>query len=205
MRKDSNRPVLLMLVFAATFITGCATGTSAPSQFYLLSPMPEAESAKDDADLRNTLAIGVGPVTLPQYLDRPQIVTRESSNRLELGEFDRWAEPLKHNVTRVLAENLSVLLSTTRVAIHPWPRNTLLDYQIVVHVIRLDSKADGTVILKAHWSILKEEGGEVLRTRLVRLTESADSSDYEALAAAKSRALGELSRRIASALESVSH
>ena len=56
--------------------------------------------------------IGVGPITVPKYLDRPQIVTRSGRNQLALGEFDRWAEPLQDNVLRVLAENLAFLIPT---------------------------------------------------------------------------------------------
>ena len=48
--------------------------------------------------------IGVGPVTVPDYLDRPQIATRSSSSSLQFSEFDRWAEPLEKNLMRVLAD-----------------------------------------------------------------------------------------------------
>ena len=59
--------------------------------------------------------IGVFPVAMPDYLDRPQVVTRVSENEIKLDEFNRWAEPLKENFYTVLVENLSTLLSNEKI------------------------------------------------------------------------------------------
>ena len=76
----------------------------------------------------------MGPVLLPAHLDRPQIVTRASENRLVLAEFHKWGEPLNTNFARVLAEDLAVLLATERVAVFPWRRAVPVDYQLEVRV-----------------------------------------------------------------------
>ena len=68
---------------------------------------------------RTNIALEVGPVTLPGYLDRPQIVTRKGRDEIEPAEFDLWPEPLKSSVSRTLGENLATLLRTDRVAIFP--------------------------------------------------------------------------------------
>jgi hypothetical protein len=47
-------------------------------------------------------------------------VTGDTHNELQSDTFSQWAEPLETNFARVLAENLSVLLTTERVAVYPW-------------------------------------------------------------------------------------
>ncbi|HEX5606452.1 MAG TPA: PqiC family protein, partial [Candidatus Binatia bacterium] len=68
----------------------------------------------------NALSLGIGPIKIPRYLDREQLVTRISQNRFAIAENDRWAEPLEENFSRVLSENLSILLQIDRVAAFPW-------------------------------------------------------------------------------------
>ena len=101
-------PVLwrLALVTLGGLLLGLEACTSTPSRFYVLSSLSASETIAATAATQGPV-IGVGPITLPKYLDRPQIVTRAGSNQLALAEFDRWAEPLQDNVARVLAENLA--------------------------------------------------------------------------------------------------
>jgi uncharacterized lipoprotein YmbA len=146
------------------------------------------------------LTIGVGPVTLPPYLDRPQIVTRASRTKLELGEFDQWAAPLQDTFARVLAEDLSLLLGTDRVLLHPWPRTTDVDYQVTVDVIRFDGGVGGEVVLAVRWSLIRADGKE-LTMRKTRLQAPANPRDYEATVTAMSRILEDLSRDIAATLQ----
>jgi uncharacterized protein len=89
---------------------GCASTQAA--RFYVLSALPGGGTASPGAAAERGLAIGVGPVTLPKYLDRPQIVTFTSPYALNVAEFDRWAEPLESTFVRVLAENLALLIPT---------------------------------------------------------------------------------------------
>src|SRR5215813_13372758 len=110
---------------------GCAS--SPPTRLYVFPSLTEAETAPPGAP--RALTLGVGPVTLHPYLDRPQIVTRASRTRLVLGEFDQWGAPLRDSVTRSLAENLALLVPTERVVLHPWSRTTVLDYQVTVDVL----------------------------------------------------------------------
>ena len=61
--------------------------------------------------------VAVGPVAIPDYLDRPQILTRSGPSELQLAEFERWAGSLEKDVSRVLAENLSTLLEKDHVIV----------------------------------------------------------------------------------------
>ncbi len=185
-------PLALSVILTA----GCA-GTSQPSRFYLLSVMPEADAKSYEMADEKGVAIGVGPFTVAQLLDRPQIIRRESENKLALSEFDRWAEPVQANVARVLALNLAHLLSTQQITTHPWPRSWPLDYQVIVYVWRFDSDENGRVVLRAHWMVQDKSGKHIIAQRLADISETVPAGDYEAIAAAQSKALAELSRDIA--------
>ena len=67
-------------------LSSCAK--TPPTRFYVLPALTGTETAALSSVVKPDLTIGVGPVTLPPYLDRPQIVTRASRAKLELGEFD---------------------------------------------------------------------------------------------------------------------
>src|SRR5688500_2693638 len=128
-----HRPWLLALATLSASligIAGCA-GTQ-PSHFYVLTDLASVEPPSQEAGAGQGPAIGVGPVTLPKYLDSPQIASRAGRYELAYDEFERWAEPLETNVTRALVEHLARLTPTDRVAVFPWPRGTPIDYQVMV-------------------------------------------------------------------------
>ena len=195
---------LVVVALGASMLGGCIGGKSKPSKFYLLSPLPDAKAGKQVAAVERDVAVGIGPVVLPPYLDRPEIVTRASPNQLDLAEFDRWAESLRHNFSRTLTENLSILLATHHVAVFPWDGSTPIDYQVEVDVTRFEGDADGNTLLTARWSIFGKGMRELLVRRRSRFSEPAGAGDYEALVAAMSRTLTSLSREIATAIETVS-
>jgi uncharacterized lipoprotein YmbA len=200
MFQSSMRSLAFVLAGLALALSGC--GETKPSNFYLLSVLPAPE-APIGSTPSGQLALGVGPVSLPSYLDRPQLVTRASPNRLAFAEFDRWAESLKEMFPRTLAENLSALLGTDLVFVVPLRRSPKLDYQVAVDVLRFDMGTDGQAVLSARWTIFGEDGKEVLRLRKSVLTEQVvPGGDLEGMVVAMSRAVEALSREIARAIQS---
>ena len=141
-------------------------------------------------------------MTVPPYLDRPQIVTRASRAKLVLADLDQWAAPLHDTIARALAENLSLLIPTERVVLSPWQRTIDPDYQVTVEVLQFDRGPGGEVVLAARWSLLDRDGKElVLRTS--RLSQSAGGADYEAAVTAMGQALEALARDMAATLRSM--
>jgi uncharacterized protein len=185
---------------ASLIVGGCA---SQPSRFYLLSAVPNTEMASLEMSGQQGPTIGVGPVTLPRYVDRPQIVTRTSPYELKVAEFDRWAEALDTNFTRVLAENLSILLPTARVVMSPWPRAIPIDYQVTVDVTHFLSQVGGDSLLIADWTLFKGEGQDALTSGRSRFSASPGGQDYAAIVAAMSQTVASLSREIATAVRGV--
>src|SRR6266545_6562930 len=132
-------PVLrrLAVVSWVASLLGLGACASTPSRFYMLNTLPASETVPATAAARGPV-VGVGPITLPKYLERPQIVTRASRNQLTLGEFDRWAESLQENFSSVLVENLALLIPTDHILLNPWPGSATPEYQVRVEVRHFD-------------------------------------------------------------------
>jgi uncharacterized protein len=190
----------LLTLGTSLMLEGCA---SQPARFYLLSALPNTETASLRTSGAQGPTIGVGPVTLPRYLDRPQIVTRTSPYELHLAEFDRWAESLDANFARVLADNLSLLIPTSQVAVSPWSRATSIDYQVIIDVTHFLSQAGGESLLIADWTLFKGEGQQALTSGKSRFSAPSGGQDYAAIVAAMSQTVASLSHEIATAIREV--
>lgn len=166
------------------------------SKFYLLTPIADGVStAVSPANQAQELSIGVGPVTFPGYLKRPEVVTRTGTDQLDLSEDKRWAEPLDSNFQSVLGQDLSQMLATQRIVIFPWYGKTHIDYQVEIQVSRFDVSSDGQSRLTARWSI-KNANGKILFASETTTT-AAVADDDAAGSAALSRDVSELSRQVA--------
>ncbi len=168
-----------------------------PSQFFVLTP----DNAGAPGTSSSNLALGLGPIKFPDYLNRPEVVTRVANNRLDLSENRRWAEPLKKNFERVLAENLSNLLGTGEIRNFPWYRPAKIDYHLTIDVYRFESDDSHTAHLKATWEIKAPDTDTVLYSGRSDISEPA--AQGEAGAEALSRAEAKFSREIADAVNSV--
>ena len=188
-------------ILLSVLMMGCA-GT-APTHFYVMTALPHSERIPALPGDKRNLAIGVGPVELPAYLDRPQIVTRLGATTLDLSEFHRWAEPLKDNIPRILAENLSNLLATDYIATYPWPRSTSIAYQVRVDLIHFEGTFGEQSVLKARWYILDAKRDQELMRSTSNISVPAETTDYATMVTAMSQTLETLSRDIAVALRAL--
>jgi uncharacterized protein len=195
-------PVVWQLVVVALMasLLGLGACASTPSRFYMLNTLAPSEGISPASQAEHGPVVGVGPITFPKYLERPQIVSRASRHQLALGEFDRWAEPLQENFSRVLAENLSLLIPTDHILLQDWPRSAALDYQVRVEVRHFDGWLGGESVLIARWSLLDRAERELL-SRKVHLNAPAGGRDYEAMVVAMNQMLETLSRDIALAIQ----
>ena len=186
----------ILAVTLLLLVAGCSD--SPPTQFYTLSGM---QLPPGSLSMPRTV-VGVGPVTLPDYLDRPQIVTRASGNRVVLASFHSWIEPVDSMFTRVLVGNLSSLLATDNVVTVPQRRPLPLDYEVEVDVDRFDADQTGRAVLDARWRVFGADGAELIgEGRSTIIEPSAEGDSYEAIVAAMSKALAEMSTEIASTIE----
>jgi len=198
----SRRLAMALSLLTLISVCGCL-GRSQPTRFYLLRPITSLPAEQTAAGKVEGMHIGVGPLTLPEYVDRPQIVTLVGPHELDLADFDQWSEPLKESVPRTLGENLSALLSTQHIYLYPWTGSTPLDYQIEVQVTRFDAIRGGDAVLNTRWTILAGNSKEILLRKNSVITQEAGGIGYEALVAAESQLLEKLSREIAAAIKAI--
>ena len=193
---------LAALVFALASLGGCAR--SASVNYYILRSMRGPEPGVRTAAPGPAKAVVIGPVSIPAYLDRPQMVTRPSPETIKYAEFDRWAEPLDKNLARVIADDISALLPGANVCVFPCPTAFPVTYQVTLDVIELEKVASGKVILEASWKIFGNKGKELLVMRRSRVSEPVEANaGYSAIASAESLAVKALSRRIATVVEAM--
>ena len=181
---------LLLVLFLA------ACSSTPPVAYYTLNTLPEMQQEIPAAVMDDTLAIGVGPVEFPKFLDRPQIVTRKSQNQIEVSEFHRWAGSFPGDFSRVLAKNISILLPTDRVAVYPWGEQFSPTYRIKLDVEQFDGQVGERVVLEVTWMVTDQEGTNKLLVRKSLIEEPVSDETYEALVVAESNALATLSRTI---------
>ena len=193
----------LSMAACSSFVSSALEPRPDLSRFFVLTPISDS-GASAPVMLSSATAgpsLGLGPVTLPEYLSRPEIVTRADPNRIDLSDHDRWAEPLSKNFSAVLAQNLSTLLGTSKLVIYPWYPPATFDYQVTVAVSRLDTDTAGTAVLKARWEIRDPNADATIRSGESDISDAKLSG--EAAAATLSRALGDMSREIADAVRAL--
>ena len=195
------RYAMVRLSMILIILVGCAS--SPPTRFYTMNSIVASDATQQNTSENREMAIGIGPIEISDYLDRPQIVTGVGPNEFRISEFDRWAGNIRHNISTVLAENMSVLLSTDRVYVYPWKQSVQIDYRIEASVIRFHGMSDNNIMMRTHWTILGEDRKKPLLFRMSNYSEQIDGQGYEALVAAHNRVLAELSRDIADAVTSV--
>ena len=195
------RRSFLLFGLGLLFVLGCAS--SPPTRFYTLSSLQEGGRGLRESTSDQGPVIGVGPIKFSEYLDRTEIVTRSSSNRITFSDFDVWAGSLVEDFSRALAENLSFLLPTESVILYPRPKPSLVDYRITMDVIRFDGPLGGNVSLIARWAILEGKERKLVIVRRSTIVDPSGAQGYEAMVAAQSRALEKLSREIAEALKTL--
>ena len=201
MKTIHARISVLALCMALLLLAGCASTAKKTSRFYVLSPMAGIETAKQvvSAETGN-ISISIGPISLPKYLRKSQIVTRTGNNELHLAEFDRWAGKIEEDIGRVIAENLTNLLSTDKVLTYPAIGALDTDYRIEMGVSMFEGRLGESVELITRWAIFDIQGKTVKNITSTRITEPVQGTSYADMVAAQSRILGSLSRELADAI-----
>lgn len=182
--------VRMVMVSGLLLVAGCSRSPQA--NFYTLAAM-----APPPASLRLTPSLSVDAVTLPEFVDRPQLVITQGDNRVEILEMQQWAESLKSAIPRVLADNLSRQLGLERVAAYPQQAGSSADYHLSVDFQRFEATTT-SVTVDAIWTV-RPAGGTGFSGRS-RASEP-HTGGYDSVAAAYSRALATISGDITQTMQ----
>ena len=198
--------VIFRITIVGLSLAGCGTFSPRPdpSRFFTLSSLPQvAQASLKNSTGPEKMFLGIGPIKFPGYLDRQEIVVRSGQNRFEVSEIDLWAEPLQENFSRVLSENLALLLNTDLIMIYPWSPANRPRYQVEIEVLRLEANSERNGQLSARWSVLDDADKKVAVVKESRVIRNAQEKSTDGSVAALSEAVGDLSREIADAVGAI--
>jgi len=188
-----------LFILLSLLLAGCGlSGITQPTLFYTLTaadPVPQNNTPKTN------ISIGLGPISLPLLLDRPQMVLRKSNTEIDVDEFHRWGEELKSNLSHVMVRNLMHDLQTNRVAHYPWPEYRRLDYQVIIEIYQFEAQRGEQVVLEGVWSLVDRNTRQELAVEHFSFHVIMPSSAYTAVAEGHSQALRRLSQLIAARIQ----
>ncbi len=190
----TRRDALLTL---AGLLPGCVALKRTPqARFFALRPLLEPTAAAAPAGG----IVGLLPVLVPGYLQRPQLVTRSLSGELRIDEFLRWAEPLEAGLERTLGEDLAALLPEWRVVRSPWPGSLKPGCRVRVELSQFGLHSDGQVRLAGRFALLPGAGELPLAARAVRQERGPVGPDPGSAVELMSELVAGLAREVADAL-----
>lgn len=174
-------------------LLAAACGTPPKDYFYALGGDAAPARAKSTAAYH----VAVGPVSVPDMVDRPQLVLRTASNQVTLAEQSRWAEPLRSAIPRVVSGNLAQALLDARLSVYPQAGSDGADVRVRIDIQRFESTLGEGVLVEANWTV-REKDSVLSGHSLAR--ERAPGKDHEALVTAHGAALRAISSDIAGAI-----
>ncbi len=187
----------LFLSCSIFLILSCAK-SSKPVEYYMLD-------ASVGIDNNQTLKgdegpmIGLGPIRLPEYLDRFQMVVAVSENKYKLIDGHRWAEKLDQNISLALFKTLPAQLGTDRMIRYPWPQRPGVDFQVKIDILELNIDQDGQSQLVAQWSIKSKD--ETFLNKRSTFPAQASTTDIDKMVQAQSECLTQLGQEIVANLK----
>ena len=182
-------------VWSAMLLGGMSGCSSSPAiRQYVLEPVASAADYGVEAEA----VIAVGPVTLPERLNRRTIVGHSEQFRVSSAEFDRWAEPLDENIARAVAENLSILNQSGSFIPYPSALRAPADVTVRIFVHEFGDTPSGEVVLRASWNLTSPRSSPNFHE--THVSEIRSDDEIVSMVAAMSRLVEKLSREIAAAL-----
>ncbi|BBD07552.1 PqiC family protein [Desulfovibrio ferrophilus] len=197
-----TRTLQILGLLLTLMALGACRGAVPPVSFYTLSSLPVTGNTEQTIPA-NALAVGVGPLTIPRMIDRPNIVTRTAQGELHIDEFHRWAGTLESTVLGTLTQNITRQLGSDHVVAYPWTNFIAPDYRVPIDIMRLDGELGGVVTLEATWGVTPSGQRRAAVVRKTEIHEQSTGASYADLVAAHNRALEKLANMIATEIDTL--
>jgi len=190
---------LLLLLPALALLGGCLLQPKPAPRFYTLAAVPpEGQSFQDTA-----LVLGVGPVRIPDLLNRPEIVTRLDPQQVRMEGNDFWGGSLKEGLLRVVAEGLGQRLGTKQVLLYPWTGDAGVELQLTLELLALEGTPGGEARLQAGWSLLDGRSRKVVKIGASRHALATKEPGISGLVTAWGRLIGRMTEEIAEEIAAI--
>ena len=196
----SKTALIALAAFVLFMISAC--GSSPPARYFALNPI-DAEYHQDPDD---AVILGLGPLRIPDYLNRSQIVTRDLEAEMQVYEFSRWTEPLSIALPRIVATDIDNLLDQVVVIMYPYDAQvrSYVSYRLIGDINRFEADQSGLALLDVQWGIVDADGKMVVPVRRNRYqAQAAPGDDLNNVVGAMNDALSQFSRDVASKIEIV--
>ena len=196
----SKTALITLATLVLLMISAC--GSSPPARYFALNPI-DAEYRQDPDD---AVILGLGPLRIPDYLNRSQIVTRDVEAEMQVDEFSRWTEPLSIALPRIVATDIDNLLDQVVVIMFPYDAQvrSYVSYRLVGDINRFEADQSGLTLLDVQWGIVDADGKMVVPVRRNRYQAQAVPGDgLNNVVSAMNDALSQFSRDVASKIEIV--
>ena len=188
---------LLGCAFICAMVTACVHDAK-PVEFYRLSADVGLKQNAKFAVNSKEVIVGLGPVRIPEYLNRPQMMVAISDNQYSVSEEHRWAEKLDQNILLALYKALPAQLNTEHVLRYPWSQRQDINYQVSIDILDLTIDAQGQSQFMAQWSIKLKDKASV--DKRFECSLPASSSDYALMVKVQSECLTQLGQAISKSL-----
>lgn len=184
-----------MRAFTLSILAMALAGACSTPQdhFYTLIGDPPAQPA---AGSGGGLTVQIAGITLPEAVDRPELVVRKGPNSVAVHDARRWAESLKSAIPRVVANDMGPLLDGAAVTTAEDNVGQHAKYQVRLDITRFDTSLGGTEAIDAAW-IIHPTGGKPDLTGKASLRVAARGADFDDAVAAHAQALAQLTGEIA--------
>lgn len=188
------------LIVACLLPLLAACGSSAPVRYYSLEAI--TTEGYERVSTEEAPVLGVGPLTMPEYLGRSQIVTRGPGAEMIVDDFNRWAEPLDRAIHRIVASNIDSVVGDVTVVAFPYSSLVAVDYRLVGRVDRFDVDETGRAVLNVQWGIGRKDQPILVPPRRSHYEVQARvAGDADATAQAMNDLVTQFSRDIAQELQ----
>lgn len=178
-------------IAAIAFLNACAGAP--PAQHITLD-----DGRPPVAKASTTPGIAVVRANVPDRIDRPQLVLRSEGNHVALSEQYRWAEPLRREIPRLIANDLGELLDSSRVAALPAEEaGFAVDFKLALDFQQLDAVVGKGVDVDVLWRLEHRSGQSIVGRSNFRQPLAGAATDTPALVAAQRQALRHIAAEIA--------
>lgn len=186
-----STPLVFLCLAVAALLTSCG---GSKEKYYRLSASEAAPTGGSSSGVR----VGVGPVTLPSYIDRAEVVFASGSNEFQIPADALWVGSLQENIARTVAADLGNVLRSrnVRASIEPGFKPS---YRVALNVRQFHGISGQEAILDLSWRV-QTAGGQTISRRNGVFREPIIGDGYGPLVKAQSRLLGQCAQAIAGSL-----